>query len=125
MKLICIMPLTRATLSSSVPLLSTMTDIVIISSDDSSDKDAHVKDELPQLFTPVKHCKWHLVFLCVLIRCLSIGVESEDDETMCSVSSSDHDSLDQDDISPSILKADVSLLPVQHVGCNELGCRKR
>ena len=56
------------------------------------------------------------MFPCVLIRCLSIRVESEDDKTTCSVSSSDHDSLDQDDISPSILKADVSLLPVQQVG---------
>ena len=93
-----------------------MTDTVIISSDDSSDKDTHVKDELPLLFTPVKRCKRHLVFPCVLIRCLSTGVESEDDETTCSVSSSDHDSLDQDDVSPSILKADVSLLPVQQVG---------
>ena len=68
-------------------------------------------------------CYLHLLsavsgILCfpVLIRCLSIGVESEDDETTCSVSSSDHDSLDQDDVSPSILKADVSLLPVQQVG---------
>ena len=49
--------------------LSTMTDIIII-----YDEDTHVKDELPLLFTPVKHCKRHLVFPFVLIRFLSIGV---------------------------------------------------